>query len=196
MYGQTEATARMSYLPMELAKTFPSSIGRPIPGGRFELVDEDGQPIITPNQVGQIIYHGDNVMLGYAERVVDLALSDEMSGRLETGDLAEFDEQQLFYIRGRLKRFVKIFGNRVNLDELEQLLIQHGLNVAVCGHDDKIVVVSSDSEANESATMILKSKLKIHHSAIDTLVIQELPRTSAGKIRYRELLDTYNAVGN
>ena len=91
MYGQTEATARMSYLPAEKALEKRGSIGIAIPGGRLSLVDEDGNEITESDTVGELVYHGDNVPPGYAECGGDLAKGDERHGRLETGDMARFD---------------------------------------------------------------------------------------------------------
>lgn len=103
MYGQTEATARMAYLPPELATTSPGAIGVPIPGGSFHL---DGGT--TPDE-GELVYSGPNVMLGYAERPADLALGATV-GALAAGDLARRTPHGLFEIVGRKSRSVKIFG--------------------------------------------------------------------------------------
>ena len=125
MYGQTEATARMSYLPPELSLTKVGSMGIAVPGGKFSLIDADNQQIIEPGVVGELVYEGDNVTLGYAQSRGDLAKGDEFGGRLLTGDMARFDEDGFFYVVGRKKRFLKIFGNRVNLDETERLIKSH-----------------------------------------------------------------------
>nr|MCR5282143.1 AMP-binding protein [Lachnospiraceae bacterium] len=122
MYGQTEATARMAYLPAEYSVEKYGSMGRAIPGGKFTLIDVNGNEITTPDTVGELVYEGANVTLGYAEQAEDLAKGDERGGRLVTGDMAKFDEDGFFYIVGRKKRFLKVYGNRVNLDELDQLV--------------------------------------------------------------------------
>lgn len=94
-----------------------SHSGRP-----FFLINENGEIITEAERVGELVYEGDNVTLGYAVRGEDLAKGDERHGRLETGDMAKFDKDGYFYIVGRKKRFLKIFGNRVNLDETERLI--------------------------------------------------------------------------
>ena len=122
MYGATEATARMSYVPAERTIEKAGSIGIAIPGGRFELIDVDGSVISEPEKVGELVYYGDNVTLGYAQSREDLAKGDERHGRLETGDMAKRDADGFYFVVGRKKRFLKIFGNRVNLVEVEDLL--------------------------------------------------------------------------
>ncbi|UCE66831.1 MAG: AMP-binding protein, partial [Candidatus Zixiibacteriota bacterium] len=118
MYGQTEATARISYLPPEDALEKYRSIGIAIPGGRMSLIDDNGNTINDPNIQGELVYQGPNVMLGYATSASDLAKGDELKGVLKTGDIALYDDDGYFYVTGRKKRFIKIYGNRVNLDEI------------------------------------------------------------------------------
>jgi len=122
MYGQCEATARMGYLPPSDAVRKKGSMGIAIPGGKFYLIDANGNEIGEENITGELVYEGKNVTLGYAECGDDLALGDERHGILETGDMAKFDEEGFYYIVGRKKRFLKIFGNRVNLDEVDCLI--------------------------------------------------------------------------
>ena len=144
MYGQTEATARMSYLPWEDAGRKAGSIGIPIPGGKFELVDANGQLIDGADVVGELVYCGSNVTPGYAKSRMDLAKPDENKGVLYTGDMAKRDEDGFYYVVGRKKRFLKIFGNRVNLDEVENLLKKEGIENACTGQDDRMVVFLTD----------------------------------------------------
>ena len=92
MYGQCEATARMGYLPAKKAVEKKGSMGIAIPGGRFTLVDVNGDPINEHNITGELVYEGANVTLGYAECGQDLQKGDERNGILQTGDMAQFDE--------------------------------------------------------------------------------------------------------
>ena len=140
MYGQTEATARMSFVPPERLSAKPGSIGIAIPGGAFDLVDEGMRPIAGANTVGQLRYTGANVMMGYAEQASDLAAPDVQGGSLLTGDLALRDEEGYYFLRGRLKRFIKVFGNRIGLDEVEWQLRDMGFDVAVTGRDDLLLI--------------------------------------------------------
>ena len=112
MYGQTEATARMAFLPPELAVRRPAAIGRAIPGGELRLEPVDGQP----DDVGELVYRGPNVMMGYAQHPDDLA-EGALLDELRTGDLARFHaDDGVFEIVGRRSRFVKPFGLRIDLD--------------------------------------------------------------------------------
>lgn len=187
MYGQTEATARMSYLPAEQALNRSASIGIPIPGGSFTVVDTEGQPIQTPDTPGELVYRGANVSLGYAETPADLALGDMNHGVLHTGDVAQFDADGYYYIVGRLKRFVKIFGNRVNLDQAEQIARRLVSDCACTGEDDRLVVHITDSTMQESMRSHMASTLGLHPSAIVVNIVNEIPKNSAGKIQYAAL---------
>ncbi len=140
MYGQCEATARMGYLPAEKALEKYGSMGIAIPGGKFQLKDAEGRTITQPHVTGELVYEGRNVTMGYAECGADLAKGDERHGILATGDMAQLNEDGYYYIVGRKKRFLKIYGNRINLDELERLLKGSfpGLDLACGGVDDHL----------------------------------------------------------
>lgn len=187
MYGQTEATARISYLPSEMLREKLGSIGIPIPGGKLAIFDGEKE-ITEPNKVGEIVYYGRNVMLGYATSPEDLAKGDLMNGKLRTGDLGCFDEDGYFFIKGRIKRFVKIYGLRINLDELEEKLKLHG-PTAVTGNDEKIFVFCN--YGNEADYENYRKELaKVYKLNINTFVfkhIDSLPAQSSGKIDYKKL---------
>jgi acyl-coenzyme A synthetase/AMP-(fatty) acid ligase len=187
MYGQTEATARMSWLPWEEAFSRPASIGRAIPGGRFWLADDDHRPIDRPGEVGELVYEGPNVTLGYAENRHDLAKGDEREGRLFTGDLARFDEDGFFYLAGRKKRFLKLFGSRVNLDEIETRLNQDGLDCACAGEDDRLAVYVTDEKLIPRAEKYLSERLALNRAGFRIAAVKEIPRNEAGKILYADL---------
>ena len=135
MYGQTEATARMAYLPPELATTWPSAIGVPVPGGSIELRPH---PAAVDLDVGEIVYRGPNVMMGYAVQRADLADGHDVD-ELCTGDLARLRPGGVYEIVGRASRFVKPFGIRIDLDHLERQLSCHG-ELALAGDDTQLVV--------------------------------------------------------
>lgn len=191
MYGQTEATARMAYLPPEKALEKQGSMGIAIPGGRLSLIDADGREITEPETAGELVYYGDNVTLGYAECGEDLAKGDERHGRLETGDMAKFDRDGFFYIVGRKKRFLKIFGNRVNLDETEQLLKAgfKGCDFACAGNDDRMDVFITDGDLKERVRAFLSGKLGLHATAFKVSYINQIPRSESGKILYSSLAE-------
>jgi long-chain acyl-CoA synthetase len=180
MYGQTEATARISYVPPEKLLEKPTSIGKPIPGGEL---------MIDP-ETSELIYKGPNVMLGYATNFRDLGKGDECQGRLRTGDLAEVDEDGFFYIKGRMKRFIKLFGLRLNLDEVEKQLESTLHTSIVCvGTDDKMVVVINDDKYAQNVQSTIEHLYKIHRSAFRVQVMEEIPRLSNGKINYERIKD-------
>lgn len=187
MYGQTEATARIAYLPWQDVLDKAGSIGRPIPGGTLWLEDAEGIRITSPGCPGELIYAGQNVCLGYATSCHDLAAGDHNHGRLRTGDLAVMDDDGGFSLVGRLSRFVKVFGNRISLDEIEAILSELKLNSAVIGSDDHIhVYLEGDASAIDVRSQ-LASTLAINSSAISTQCIQVLPRLENGKIDYLSL---------
>lgn len=151
MYGQTEATARMAYLPPHLAEDHPWSIGVPIPGGDLSLAPvDDAEPELGPD-VGELVYRGENVMLGYAHGPADLARGREVH-ELRTGDLARRHPDGLYEIVGRRTRFAKIAGLRLDLDHLERGLRAEGI-AAVCASDDHRVVVGLEAPVAEVAPL-------------------------------------------
>jgi acyl-coenzyme A synthetase/AMP-(fatty) acid ligase len=191
MYGQTEATARMAYLPAERSLEKYGSMGVAIPGGKFTLVDVEGNPITKANVTGELIYEGENVTLGYAESLSDLEKQDEWHGKLVTGDMAKMDEEGFFYIVGRKKRFLKVFGNRVNLDELERMLKSAFLDYdfACDGVDDHISVFVTEKEDEVVAKIkrFLVEKTRLNNKAFTVKYLSEIPKNEAGKTLYRKL---------
>jgi len=187
MYGQTEATARMSYLPPEYAIPKLGSMGIAIPGGKFHLADENGQTIKENEVVGELVYDGPNVSMGYAECRNDLQKQDENLGRLYTGDLAKRDQDGFYYIVGRKKRFIKLFGNRINLDETERLIKSIISDCACTGKDDKMVVFITDSGKTGTVRDFIANKTGIHPSAFSVRSIQSIPKNSSGKTIYSNL---------
>jgi len=181
MYGQTEACARISYVPPEQLASKIGSIGVPIPGGMLE-VDADS---------GELIYRGPNVMMGYAEQRADLARSDDCQGRLPTGDLGQVDEDGFFYITGRIKRFIKVSGNRIGLDEVEQAL-QTLLQVplAVGGKDDRMVVwlEGHNIALLDQVREFVRKKYAIHPTMTRLRLVEQLPLLPSGKKDYGPLL--------
>jgi len=187
MYGQTEATARMSYLPCQQSISKLGSIGIAIPGGEFYLIDENGDVINEYDRVGELVYLGKNVSLGYAECGDDLMLGDENYGTLYTGDLAKMDTDKYYYIVGRKKRFIKLFGNRVNLDETEQLLKSLILDCACTGVDDKMVIFITEAERLDEVKKYISTKTGINYSGFEVKYVDTIPKNSSGKTIYSKL---------
>ena len=187
MYGQTEATARMSYLPPERAIDKCGSMGVAIPGGELWLQDEEGNLIDEAEVTGELVYRGDNVTLGYAECKSDLSLGDERGGVLITGDMAKRDSDGFYYIVGRKKRFVKIFGSRVNLDETERLLLDQGYVCACTGIDDRMSVYTENEGKEDEIHRFLSHLLNLNMTAFVVRSIAEIPKNDSGKTLYSAL---------
>lgn len=187
MYGQTEATARMSYLPPEFSLKKLGSMGIAIPGGEFSLIDTEGNTIQENNVVGELVYNGPNVSMGYAECIEDLAKGDDNKGVLVTGDMAKRDDDGFYYIVGRKKRFIKIFGNRVNLDETERLLKSVIADCACTGQDDLMEIFITENHRLEEVRNFISSKTGIHRTAFDVKVIEDIPKNGSGKTIYSAL---------
>jgi acyl-CoA synthetase (AMP-forming)/AMP-acid ligase II len=172
MYGQTEAAPRMATLPPERLEEKLGSVGTALPGGSFAIEDDE------------VVYRGPNVMMGYADTAADLAKGDEQGGELRTGDLGRLDEEGFLYITGRTKRMAKVFGVRINLDDVEK-----NFPVAAVAGDDKLNVFAegvSDDEARDLRTKIAEW-LGTHFSGISVRSVDALPLLPNGKIDYRAL---------
>jgi acyl-CoA synthetase (AMP-forming)/AMP-acid ligase II len=180
MYGQTEATARMAYLPPERAAACPSAIGVAVPGGSLTIEPGgDGS-----GGVGELVYRGPNVMLGYADGPADLAEGRTVHA-LRTGDLGRRRPDGLLEIVGRRSRFVKPFGIRTDLDGLERLLADHGVEAACTGSDDGIVVAACRDAGTDVAARvrtIVTARLSLPASVLTVVAVDDLPRRPNGKI--------------
>ncbi|MGE9549834.1 AMP-binding protein [Erwinia amylovora] len=189
MYGAAEATSRMAWLPAEQAVEKCGAIGQAIPGGQLFLKDDQGELIVQPAVQGELCYRGENVMMGYASSGDDLACGDQLHGELLTGDLAVFDEQGCFTVVGRKKRFLKIFGNRVGLDEMEMLLKNRfsGLACACIGRDDRLTIVLTDPDLQNEVLRYAAQSTRLHPSAFRFRIVPAIPLTATGKTHYERL---------
>jgi acyl-CoA synthetase (AMP-forming)/AMP-acid ligase II len=184
MYGQTEATARISYVPPDRLAEKVGSIGRPIPGGalRLEPIDGVGGP------AAELVYEGPNVMMGYAESPEDLALGDVQQGVLRTGDLGTVDAEGYFTVVGRLKRFAKLFGRRVSLEDVERE-VESAFPVRAiateAGERLRLCVAADDQVSDEALVGHLARFLAVPPSAITLRRMAELPLTATGKKDYK-----------
>lgn len=193
MYGQTEATARMAYLPSHKAIEKCGSMGIPIPGGRFSLIDAEGKTIENADVVGELVYEGENVTLGYAECKKDLQKGDMRSGRLVTGDMAKRDKDGFYYIVGRKKRFLKMYGKRVNLDEIERMVKAKfsGVDCATAGIDDHMYIFVADKFCVNAVKKYIVEATHLNAIGINVQYISGIPKNDAGKILYKELENYY-----
>lgn len=186
MYGQTEATARMSYLAPKLAMEKLGSIGKAIPRGRFEIRDDQNNIINQPGVKGNLFYCGTNVFMGYADSINDLCKENLHNGLLDTGDLAEYDNDNFLYIKGRKKRFIKIYGNRVNLDEIESILKKKysDFKIVCCGKDDHLVACVLKPEKDNCIVSDIAEFTKMNARAFSVKWMDAFPITENGKIAY------------
>lgn len=174
MYGQTEAGPRISWLPHEKVSQHPDAIGQAIPGVTLSVEE------------GELVVNAPSVMLGYAETVADLSRGDDLQGVLHTGDLAEAVGDGIYKITGRKNRMVKVHGNRVNLTEVEQRLMQDDLLVYCVGRDDVMTLfTSADTELVRTRAVHI---FALPPRSLKVVKIAEAPRTLNGKIDYAKLL--------
>lgn len=195
MYGQTEAAPRIAYLPPALLRSHCGSIGVPVPGGRLRVVDGEGRTITEPGVTGELAYRGPNVMMGYAHGPDELAAGPGVA-ELFTGDLGHVDADGCHWITGRARRFVKIFGHRVSLDEIEQRLRARGLDAAVVGRDDclRVAVAAIDAERATALQLELAALYRWLPTAVHVHALATLPLASSGKLAYGALLSQLEAT--
>lgn len=193
MYGQTEASPRMGYLPPEEAIRKCGSMGIPVPGGQFRLTQEDGSEIQAADTVGELVYQGPNVAMGYAQQADDLRLGDQWHGELHTGDMVKRDSDGFYYIVGRKNRFVKLYGNRVSLDEVERLLSTHFPQAcfACVGRDDclRIFHDSPDPDLTPGISDYLSAQMHFPPRVFQVQSLESIPKNESGKTKYRALED-------
>lgn len=182
-YGQTECTARMAYLPAELATTKTCSIGIAEPGGQLSIIDKDGNETFEGEAEGEMVYRGENVTLGYATCAEDLMKGDENYGVMHTGDLARRDADGCYFIIGRLKRFLKIYGLRIGLDEVEQMIkVEYKTDCYCKGDDEKLVVLVTDSKLKEVLPTFIEDKTHLFHQRIEVQLVDAIQRNETGKV--------------
>ena len=185
MYGQAETTARMAGLPPQYLPDAARSIGFALPGGRLQVEREGSQ--CAPLEEGELVYEGPSVMMGYAREASDLEAGDLMGGRIATGDLGYQDERGLLYITGRKARFAKLFGWRISLDDVEEMLSHTG-PVAALNQDDRIIVYTERKSPEFSASIEqLPARLRIHPSAFEVRAVEHIPILANGKTNYSSL---------
>ena len=192
MYGQTEATARLSYLPPEFLQTKLGSVGKGIPGVKLQVIDNEGRPV-KPGEVGEIVASGDNVSPGYFN---DPEASAEKfhQGQLRTGDLATVDEDGFIFIVDRKSDFIKSLGHRVSSQEIEAKIldeIKDVVGVAAIGQADLLqgesikvfVTLRQGSQISSDGILQHCRATMARHMVPREIVIREsLPTNAHGKI--------------
>ena len=196
MYGQCEATAAISFLPAGNALDKPGSVGIAVPGGEIGLVDADGNPVKEANVYGELVYQGENVAMGYAVCGEDLAKGDDWHGNLHSGDLAEIDADGFLYITGRLKRFIKMSGHRVSLDEIdERIMNEMNIRCVSSGTDDHLVIFVLSDDDKSAVQDYIRRRISVVRPSFKVVKIDAFPTNEAGKILYgalREIAEHYH----
>ena len=182
-YGQSECTARMAYLPPEMALDKVCSIGIAEPGGQLSIVDDKGNETFEGEAQGEMVYRGENVTLGYATCREDLMKGDENHGVMHTGDLARRDSDGCYFIIGRLKRFLKIFGLRIGLDEVENMIRSEFKVDCYCkGNDEKLIILVTSANIAEQLPAFIEEKTHLFHKNIEVQIVDTILRNEAGKV--------------
>lgn len=187
-FGTTETSARLAYLPPIDASTHVGSIGKAIPEGKLSLVDENGVEILDIDVEGELKYEGPNVTMGYGTCKGDLKKGDEFCGVYFTGDIAKKDADGYFYIVGRKKRFLKLFGLRVSLDQSEKIIKEAlGIECACTGDDQQMRIYITDERVKDAVRNLISEKTGLMSKSFDVRVIDSIPRFESGKINYKQL---------
>ncbi len=184
MYGQTEATARMAYLPPELAESHPHALGVPVPGGSFRI-----DPVADEHRpgVGELVYRGDNVMMGYATTPAELARGRDLD-ELRTGDLVHRDDDGLLEWVGRRSRFAKAYGVRIDLDDLEAIVARHGGAAGCVSTGDRLhAFIDWHADTREVHPLLARATGLPEH-AVTVTRLREMPRNASGKTDYPALV--------
>lgn len=191
-FGTTETSARLAFLPAEMAVKKCGSIGYAIPEGTMILKDSQGKVITSANVEGELCYQGPNVTMGYAECLEDLANGDDFKGEYSTGDIAYRDEDGCYFIVGRMKRFLKLFGLRISLDQCEKIIADElSIDCACSGNDSKMVVYITEVGAAEQVKKLVSAKTSLSSISYTVVCVDEIFRNESGKINYRKLDSEY-----
>jgi acyl-CoA synthetase (AMP-forming)/AMP-acid ligase II len=183
MYGQTEAAPRITTMPSDALPSHLGSVGPALHGGRLRILDAGGGEA-PQGQIGEVAYEGPNVMLGYADGRADLAVGDITDGRILTGDLGYLDSDGFLFLTGRAKRFAKVYGLRINLDEVERRI---GPAAAAVDVGEQIVIFH---EAGPGAAALpatiseVAAEYRLPSAVFISRIVEAIPRKDSGKVDY------------
>jgi long-chain acyl-CoA synthetase len=187
MYGQTEASPRISYLEPKYNFTKMGSIGKPIAKCKMWIENFKGKKIDKINEIGELVVKGKNVCMGYAKNINDLKKPDTNKGLLNTGDLAFMDKDGFFYLTGRKNRIIKIFGNRFSLDEIEDRMQKKGISIACKNINDKFYIYYENNHKKNDIIKKITQITKQNKIDFKLILLKRLPRKANGKIDYHNL---------
>jgi long-subunit acyl-CoA synthetase (AMP-forming) len=187
MYGQTEASPRISYLKPKYNTIKIGSIGKPIPKCKMWIEDSKGKKISKINEIGELVVKGRNVCMGYAKNINDLKKPDNNNNLLKTGDLAFVDKDGFFYLTGRKSRIIKIFGKRLSLDEIEERMQKKGISIACKNKKEELYIYYENSQKKDLITKNITEITKQNIIDFKLVLIKKLPRKLNDKIDYQNL---------
>ena len=188
MYGQAEASTRISFLPTNKLEKKIGSIGVAIPSGKIYLIDKSNKIIKKPFTTGELIYKGKNVMIGYSSSLKDLNVKRQNKYILKTGDIGFFDEEKYFFITSRKKRIIKIYGHRVSLDEIQKMLELNGIKNVCIAKEERLKIFLLKEFNQDKINKLISIYTKINVKSITILkVIKSFPTTTNGKIDFPRL---------
>ena len=196
MYGQTEATARLSYLPPAMLGTKLASIGRGIPGVTLRVIGENGG-VVQPGEVGEIFAWGDNISPGYLDEP-EASAQKFVDGVLHTGDLATVDQDGYIFVVDRKADFIKTYGYRVSSQQIENCIVElpKVVTAAVIGEPDLVrgeaikafVVLRAGEQLTANDILAhCASRLESYMVPKEVVFIDQLPINAHGKIMKTEL---------
>jgi len=192
MYGQTKASPRIAYIKNENITKHKGSIGKPIYGVKMWIENQKSKKILKPNKIGEIFISGDNVMMGYSSSLKDLKNTNIINSKfkkLNTGDVGYFNKDGFFYITGRSNRIVKLYGNRVDLDEIESKMNNYNLNVVCTSKNDDLVIFFTKKILQKKIENKLYEIMKLNISRVRFVKIDKIPFTKNKKTNYKKLLE-------
>jgi len=191
MYGQTEASPRISYIKNENIIKYQGSIGKPIDGVKMWIENKNSKKILKPNVKGEIFISGENIMMGYSSSVEDIKITNisKKKLKLNTGDIGYFNEDGFFYITGRSSRIVKIYGNRIDLNEIERKMKGFFLNVTCINKNDNLVVFFNKKLSKKKVESKLYEVIKLNLNKVKFIKIKNIPMTKNKKIDYKKLFN-------
>ncbi|OPY18861.1 MAG: Acetyl-coenzyme A synthetase [Methanomethylovorans sp. PtaU1.Bin073] len=203
MYGQTEATARLAYVPKEDVDEFIETIGKPIPGVTLDVFDSEGQPV-GPNVTAELVAKGDNILLGYLDDEV-ATKKKIIDGWMYTGDLAQKLPNGYFKLMGRKDDLIKIGDHLVNPREIEKTIENNNKVSAVfvvpvahelMGTAISLMVMPEPETDVDTLFKFCRKNLPAHLYPKEILFIDHLPLTENGKICNRLIIEEYQNVKN
>ena len=187
MYGQTEASPRISYSQLKKNKYNLNSIGKALKGGKISLLDEKGKKIKKINVVGEILYSGPNVMLGYANNYKDLNNKRTNKYKLYTNDIGYFDKYRNIILLGRNSRFAKIDSKRIYLDDIDNFLNKKDVNSVSVDWKNNVFIFINKKVNEKEITNLIKKNFNLKLNQFKIRILKNIPKTNNNKINYKKL---------